>query len=359
MKKKVLFLGDGIYTKNLLNLYDDNLFDRYLFDYKIKKSRSKKFKKTFQVNLLDKKKILLLAKKLKIDHVITNQNDFAIPVYGHLCSKLRLSGIPENICIRFTNKKKCRTFLKNLKNCKKYIPNFYFNRSSISKAKQNKDFILKPAEMQGSRYVEKLHYKDLKEKIKNFKKHKINYLIEDFIQGQDYAVESVVINKKVYNLVISKKIKFLNSFIDKRIFSKNLPENIIEKRIFKINEHIIKNLKLKNGLAHLEFRVDKTGKVFLIEAACRGAGSGISNIIVPYLSGFNTDKFLFLLSLGKIQAWYKPKFKKRKTVLYWLSKKEKLKRKKLKNLLFYKKDNISEKISNSEDRGTFYIKSVN
>ena len=95
--------------------------------------------------------------------------------YGHLCSKLRLSGIPENICIRFTNKKKCRTFLKNLKNCKKYIPNFYFNRSSISKAKQNKAFILKPAEMQGSRYVEKLHYKDLKEKIKNFKKHKINY----------------------------------------------------------------------------------------------------------------------------------------------------------------------------------------
>ena len=36
MKKKVLFLGDGVYTKNLLNLYDDNLFDRYLFDYRIK-----------------------------------------------------------------------------------------------------------------------------------------------------------------------------------------------------------------------------------------------------------------------------------------------------------------------------------
>ena len=63
MKKKILFLGDGVYTKNLINYYDKNSFDRYLIDLKIDKSTKKKFFKTYQVNLLDKKKIFSIAKK--------------------------------------------------------------------------------------------------------------------------------------------------------------------------------------------------------------------------------------------------------------------------------------------------------
>ena len=48
MKKKILFLGDGVYTKNLLSLYNDSLFEKFLIDYKVKKSSLNKFKKTFQ-----------------------------------------------------------------------------------------------------------------------------------------------------------------------------------------------------------------------------------------------------------------------------------------------------------------------
>mgnify|MGYP007000107764 len=68
-----------------------------------------------------------LTKKFKINFVITNQNDFAIPTYGYLCTKLGLSGIPYAVCNRFANKKKCREYLKNIRSCKKFIPHFYFN----------------------------------------------------------------------------------------------------------------------------------------------------------------------------------------------------------------------------------------
>lgn len=101
---------------------------------------------------------------------------------------------------------------------------------------------------------------------------------------------------------ISEFLKNLNSFVDEIIFSKNYASNKFEKKLLKINKLIIKNLKLKNRLTHLEFRRKINNKIYLIEAAWRGAGSGISNIIIPYLTNFNTDEFLYNMSLGLNQA---------------------------------------------------------
>lgn len=357
MKKNILFLGDGIYTKNLLKYFNDKNFNRYLVDLKILNPRKKKFKKTYETNLLDKKKILKIAKKLKINHVITNQNDFAIPVYGYLCSKLKLKGIPEKICNRFTNKKKCRLYLKKKVSCRTYIPNFYLNYKKIPKNNHKKNFIVKPINMQGSRYVEKVKYNLLNNKINILKKKNINFIIEEYIEGIDYAVESVVNNGLIENLAISKKQKFTNSFVDEKIISKNYTSNKFEKKLLKVNNLIINNLKLKNGLTHLEFRRKINNKIYLIEAACRGAGSGISNIIIPYLTNFNTDKFLYRMSLGLNQTIQNLNSLKRKTVLQWL-RKNNSKLLSNKNIIFYKKGLVAKKIQSSKDRGSFIIKKV-
>ena len=279
-----------------------------------------------------------------------------MPTYGYLCSKLKLNGIPEYICNRFSDKKICRNYLKKINNCRKFIPNFYFSINEIPKNNIDKKLILKPSKMQGSRYVEKINYNQLEKKIDNLKKRKINYIIEEYVEGEDYAVESAVINGVVKSLVLSKKSKFFNTFIDQKIISKNYTSNILEKEILKVNKIIIKNLKLKNGLTHLEFRCNKKKKIFLIEAACRGAGSGISNIIVPYLTNFDSDNFLFKMSLGQKLTIKSLNDEKRRTKLHWLKKNEKVNFTKKKDILFYKRKKISFKILNSEDRGSYYIK---
>ena len=337
MKKNVLFLGNGLYSKSLIKYFKRKFFNRYLVDLKIKKSTKNLFKKTFQINLLDKQKIYKISKKLKIDYVITDQNDFAIPTYGYLCSKLKLNGISEIICNRFADKKICRSYLNKNIFCKKYIPKFYFNYKKISKSDFKKKFIVKPIRMQGSRFVKLSKYENLKNIINYYKINNINFIIEEFIDGKDYAVESAVSNGRIQNLAISVKKKFSNSFVDKQIISKNYISNILEKKIINANKLIIKNLNLKNGLTHLEFRAKSDNRIYLIEAACRGAGSGISNIILPYLTNFNTDKFLFNMSLGIKTNIENLNKSKRKTNLEWLNNNKELRKLNNKNIIFVKK----------------------
>ena len=180
--------------------------------------------------------------------------------------------------------------------------------------------------------------------------------------GKDYAVESFVNNYKIKNLVISEKEKFKNSFIDKYIISKNYTKNRIEKKIFFINKKIIKILKLKKGLVHAEYRVDNFRNIFLIEIAHRGAGSGISNIIVPYLTNFKVDSFLFSLATGKNFIQEDFLTSKKKCFLGWSHpsiKISKLPKTINKNILFLKKKNQSKKknyiVKDSFDRGSFII----
>ena len=58
MKKKfnILFLGNGVYLKHLLKKYNKENFNRYLIDFKVSRSNSRIFKKTFKLDLREKKK---------------------------------------------------------------------------------------------------------------------------------------------------------------------------------------------------------------------------------------------------------------------------------------------------------------
>ena len=96
MKSKInlLFLGSGVYLKNLVKKIKKEKFTKFLVDLNIDGSTSKIIKKNYRIDLNNKEKIHDLAKKLKIEAVITNQNDFAMISYGYLCTKLSLPGIP-------------------------------------------------------------------------------------------------------------------------------------------------------------------------------------------------------------------------------------------------------------------------
>ena len=81
----------------------------------------------------------------------------------------------------------------------------------------------------------------------------------------------------------------------------------------------------------------------MIEAACRGAGSGISNIIVPYLTNFDSDNFLFKMSLGQKLTIKSLNDEKRRTELHWLKKNEKVNFTKKKIFCFTKEKKFPSK----------------
>tara|TARA_B100000579_G_scaffold193566_2_gene158185 strand:- start:327 stop:1532 length:1206 start_codon:yes stop_codon:yes gene_type:complete len=190
-------------------------------------------------------------------------------------------------------------------------------------------YIIKPADSSGSRGVAKISNNH--DKIKTFLNNAFKYsnnsniIIEDFIDGKEYAIEVFVINKKVNILSISekKKIKHTKGTVAKEYFSPKLNLST-QKKIKNLTESAVTSLKYANGPGHLEIIINKNNQPFLIEFAGRGGGFKVFDKFVPILSGVNLPKITILQSIGK-----KVKIKKikrsRGIIRYFPAKKGKIK----------------------------------
>ena len=69
-------------------------------------------------------------------------------------------------------------------------------------------------------------------------------------------------------------------------------------RLLKLNKDTVEGFGLVNGLTHSEYRADRDGTVYLIEAAARGGGAHVSSDIIGLQTGFDTSEHLIDFALG-------------------------------------------------------------
>lgn len=245
-----------------------------------------------QINTTDKQKTLSCAEKYKIDFITTDQTDVAVPTVAFIAEKLMLPGIGYNTALKFTNKYVMRRALKGILD--EHIPECtYFDNeleaeSFCKELHKLSDYIVKPINSQGSKGVTILD-QGYKQKIATAFKESIDrgIIIEKYISGFEFSVESFVKDEKVYNLTLTKKYHYnTNPCLDERNTFLGDIDPLLEKKIFDVNTKIIKALGLPFGNTHAEYKIEN-GNVYLIEIAARGAGGHISSSIIPFLTGFN------------------------------------------------------------------------
>ena len=309
-------------------------------------------------------------KKKKVTHTITDQSDISLNAYGIISKRLKLNAIPYSVIKKFSDKLICRKSLFEEKKLRKHLPKFFEINNSFKKffkINERKDYIIKPRNSQGSRGVLKLRGKN---KIKNFlsKIDIKDHILEEYIPGQDISVEGFVEKKKFHILGISKKKKFKNSFVDKELIYTNI-EKKLSKKLIKICSLISETLGLTKGLFHAEFKYLNNKKIILVEVACRGAGSDVTNIILKVIKDFDYKKFLYSLCFN-LDCNFKQNKKQKllnNCLLGWYEfknlkvKKINLQKALLKKFLVdiklkknYKNKNLS-KIRNTSDRFLKYI----
>lgn len=361
-ENKVLLIGISDLT-DLKNFFVKKKFKICELDFKKKKGVK-------YLNLLNSNDCLQYAKKQKISAVITDQNDFAFESYSKIVDCLNLNGIPSNVSSYFIDKLKFRIKTKKNKKLKSNIPLFYNFKTLEELKKYNlpkKRFIIKPVRSQGSRDQ---FVSSKKNKIIHFiNKNKFdikNFIIEEYINGKNYSLEGYVQNNELYLLGVSEKIKFINSTVDKRLIYSPYQFKV-KKKLYDISQKIIRNLNLRKGLYHAEFKIFKS-KIYIIEAACRGAGSGVTNKILKLTANFNYKNFLLSLALNTTYNFTEKKISKNYFLLGWYSnfkfkKINKIIIPSIKNIKFLKslklKKNYKNKnlysIKNSTDRVLSYI----
>ena len=252
-----------------------------------------------QLDTTDMEGNLEIATKHKIDAIMTDQTDVAVPTVAYVAESMGIEGIGYESSLRFTNKYTMRKYLKTL--LPNNVPDYYFF-DNVKKAivffkelKFNGKYIVKPINSQGSKGVYVLEASNYKEAItKAFSESRSNgILIEQFVEGFEYSVEAYVQDGKVYNLALTKKYHYLsNDCIDVRNTYLGDVSEELEKKLFTLNEKVIEALKLPFGVTHAEYKFDGNNG-YVMEIAARGGGGSISSKIVPFLTGFDPNRALF------------------------------------------------------------------
>ena len=243
--------------------------------------------KSYAVSTTDKKKILKISKKLKIDGITTYVSDAASPVVSYVSKKLNLKGLPIKAVNTLIYKNLFRKFLK--KN------NFNYPEFKIFKPKEkinnfiNKigyPFFIKPIDSSGSKGItkvikKKLIKKAISEALSYSKKKK--FIVEKMIDRKSYQVagDGFVINKKlVFRCWGDEHFnEKLNGLIT---IGPSLPSVHSEKK-FKVahkeTQRLINLLGITNGALNFDLIFDKNDDLYFLEIAPRNGGGLLAELI--------------------------------------------------------------------------------
>lgn len=162
--------------------------------------------------------------------------------------------------------------------------------------------IVKPRDNSGSRGVKLCNNKEelkesIKEALENSKLDSV--LVEEFIEGQEYSIESLHHDGK------SEVIQFTEKNTTEFPYNVELghiqPANISYENKQKIRDIVSKigdAMKYTNCPSHTELKINNRG-IFVIETSPRLGGDYITSTLTPLSTGVNLEDELLKISLGE------------------------------------------------------------
>ena len=259
----------------------------------------------YQIDTTDKAETYRAAQSAQITAVITDQSDVAVPTAAYIAEQLGLPGIGFETSLRFTNKHLMRQAVA-LSRPDLLPDSRLFERESEmrdhlgSPGISHRQFIVKPVNSQGSKGVARLapnnYWEASSIAFRESRGHGV--LLEEFIEGDEFSVETFVVDGAVHNLAVTRKFHFpQNDCIDYRnTYLGDIPLDL-ENRLYAANAAVIALLGLNTGSTHGEYKVHGD-RVVLMEIAARGGGGNISGKIIPFLTEFSPTDALLDFALG-------------------------------------------------------------
>ena len=254
-------------------------------------------------NVLDKEKNLEIAKKYNPDAIISDQSDIAVPTVAYLNEQLGLKGIGTKLATLFSDKSQQRIFCKENNIC---VPDFKLCSSwqdASEFIKKYKKAIIKPIDSQSSRGVFtvnseddiKAHY----EETLSWSNVRKEFLIEQYVGGDEFTIDGLVVDGHYYPMTISiKEMYEQNPNVSKMQTYSYRHSKYDYDLLRNENKKLIETAGIPFGLTHSEYKCEN-GQFYLIESGARGGGSNLSGKIVPFMSGVDNYEYLIRQALGE------------------------------------------------------------
>jgi len=243
-----------------------------------------------ELSTLDFEGTLESAKSFQIDGIVTT-SDYPIRTLAYVCENMDLKGLSKFSAETCTNKYDQRQAMalsdtyvpKNLLVTSIDEINNHLNELSFP-------LIVKPIDSSASRGVSKVQNKEELYSAFNYASQygfEKKIIIEEFIDGNEYSIESLTQNGKTHIIAITQKS---TTGSDNKYFVESqhiIPAKINpsqEKAIHEYIRKVIKFLKIDNSATHTELKLSSKGPV-MIEIGARLGGDFITSDLVPLATG--------------------------------------------------------------------------
>lgn len=212
-------------------------------------------------------------------------DEFDIEMTATLREHMRIPGMGETTSRYFRDKLAMRMRAKD-KDIR--VPEFcqILNHARINHYVEHvaPPWVMKPRSSASAIGIKKINSRDeLWQVINQYGDEQSNYLLEKFVPGEVFHVDSIIEDKKVLFAAVSKYgAPPMNVAHDGGIFTTRLlpRKSKEEKELQKLNKDVIKHLGLVRGVTHAEFiKGNEDGKFYFLEIAARVGGANIAETI--------------------------------------------------------------------------------
>lgn len=243
----------------------------------------------YNVSTIDENKVLELAKKLKIDGIVSYASDPGAPAAAYVAEKLSLPGNPYESVKILQRKDLFRGFLKDngfLVPKTASFRNLNDAKDFANERLKHKAIVVKPADSSGSKGVTKLLTID---DFDNSFKNAMNYsiakivIIEDFIEKAIYEMDGdgFVWQGKLAFRCFGNQHNDLecNPYVPMGISFPYIQERSLQQKAHDIVESILTKLNMRVGGLNIEYLTDSDGNIYILEIGPRSGGNLIPEVI--------------------------------------------------------------------------------
>lgn len=254
----------------------------------------------FDISITEKEKIADLCAKEKIDGIVSNALELAVPTMAYVADKCGLNGISYQAALRAVSKKEMRKRIEQTAVCRQ--PGFTVLRQG-DPVPEIFPAVIKPTDSSCSNGVSKVSCaEEVQAALERAWAASASdeIMMEEFIDGREISVESISFHGRHYVLAITdKETTGAPYFVETAHHQPSSLPDAIQKEVRNTVRDLLDALELTDGASHAEFKITDEGEIYFIEIGARGGGDCISYDLVQLSTGYDFVKGMIEVALDR------------------------------------------------------------